>query len=180
MDHRRQYLQQLDQLDKTINAWYEKLRPVTAIQLRYQAAPGKWSILHVLAHLVKTEEVVLQYCRKKVQAADLRRVSPMTSLRASLLPLLVGKRLYRYKAPRVVAPAPDLEYTGLEDLFTEWEKVRKDWKQFIEQLPEDKLDKEVYRQPNLGRLGWKGTFIFFENHMKRHWKQIEEIVVSSQ
>lgn len=176
MDKRKELILQLDQLNEKINTWYERLRPASTLKLMHQPSPDQWSIMHVLAHLVKTEEVILQYCRKKIQATDLKRTSPLTTLRTSLLPLLVGRRLYHYKAPGVVAPTMDLKNISLEQLFTEWEKVRKDWRQFIEQLPEDKLDKEVYRQPTIGRLGWKGTFVFFENHMKRHWEQIDQLI----
>lgn len=176
MDKRKELIRHLEQLNEKINTWYERLRPVSTLMLMHQPSPGRWSIMHVLVHLVKTEEVILQYCRKKIQATDLKRTSPLTTLRTSLLPLLVGRRLYRYKAPGVVSPTMDLKSISLEQLFSEWEKVRKEWRQFIEQMPEDKLDKEVYRQPTLGRLGWKGTFVFFENHMKRHWEQIDQLI----
>jgi len=176
MDSRATYLAELDKIDQDKADWYLLLKDKSTDQLRYQPNPYVWSAFHILQHLIRTEATILQYCSKKVQAKDLKKVSLLTAAKTWYMQFALRQRVIKYRAPKYVKPddiAPDI---NLDEAFGQWTQVRKQWKDFIVSMPEDKLNKEVYKQPFAGRLGWYGTMKFIKGHMARHRVQLEKVL----
>lgn len=176
MDSRATYLAELENIDRDKAEWYTLLKDKSNDQLQYQPNPYTWSAFHILQHLIRTEATILQYCSKKVQAADLKKVNALTDLKTWYMQIALRQRVIKYRAPKYVKPdeiAPDIK---LDEAFEQWTRVRKQWKVFFLSMPEDKLDKEVYKQPFAGRLGWYGTMKFIKGHMARHRVQLEKVL----
>lgn len=176
MDIRAICLHKLDLINKEKDIWYRLLKDKTEEQLRFQPNEKVWSPLHIVQHLIRTEATVLQYCSKKIQADELDTVNGFTSLKMWYMQFALFQRFIKYRAPKFVMPdtvSPDMT---LDQAFDNWTEVRNQWKEFIITIPENKLDKEVYKQPFAGRLGWYGTLVFFEGHMARHMVQLKEVL----
>ncbi|MDZ4708072.1 MAG: DinB family protein [Saprospiraceae bacterium] len=176
MDSRANYLIALEHIEQDRSDWYNLLKDKSIAQLWFQPNPYVWSAFHILQHLIRTEATVLQYCTKKIQAADLKKVSALTTLKTWYMQFALYQRIIKYRAPNYVKPdelPPDIT---LDEAFKQWAQVRKQWKDFILSMPEDKLDKEVYKQPFAGRLGWYGTMQFLKGHMGRHRVQLDRVL----
>jgi uncharacterized protein YdaU (DUF1376 family) len=78
----------------------------------------------------------------------------------------------KFKAPPNVADDKLPNYATFADTNTRWQKIRADWTDFFEKMPEELADKAVYRHPRAARLGWNQMMSFFETHFARHSKQI--------
>jgi hypothetical protein len=82
----------------------------------------------------------------------------------------------KFKAPKsTIDHLP--EYIALDELQTRWNKSRAAWNSFLKEMPENLLDKAVFKHPRAGRIGWGHTFKFFQVHFDRHLKQIARCTV---
>lgn len=176
MDHRAIYMAAFEDIEQDKAAWYAVLKEKSNAQLRYQPHPYVWSAFHILQHVIRTEAMVLQYCSKKIQATDLKKVNALTALKTWYMQFALYQRIIKYRAPKYVKPDEIPPEISLDEAFGQWATVRKQWKDFLLSMPEDKLDKEVYKQPFAGRLGWYGTMKFFKGHLGRHWVQLNRVL----
>lgn len=123
-------------------------------------------------HLILTEELSLQYVRKKLSFdPKLEKVDFSTMIKQLLLRFYLNVPI-KFKAPDAVGDQSLPGFTTLADTRSRWMKVRQEWTQFLEQMPAELEDKAVYKHPLAGRLGWTGMLAFFQYHLERHEKQI--------
>ncbi len=157
--------------DAQIRQILETLSGYSDEQLNRKPANGGWSAIQTLHHLILSEELSLAYVRKKLSFNPVvDKVNIGTHWRSFLLNLYLGSPL-KFKAPAVVGDANLPAYATLADTRAYWEKTRQMWTQYLTALPDDLLDKQVYKQPFAGRLGWLQTIGFFQMHFRRHRKQ---------
>jgi len=140
--------------------------------LNMTALDGGWSAIQTAHHLILTEELSLRYVQKKLSfQPKLEKAGPDSWLRSQLLALYLFLPI-KFKAPDAVGDQSLPGFTALADTRSRWLNARQAWTTFLEQLPDDLLDKAVYRHPFAGRFGWLGMLRFFRNHFDRHKKQI--------
>lgn len=142
----------------------------------YIPGNGRWSISHILTHLLTSERLSLNYMKKKSQApvAILDTVGLTDDVRFFLLKLSQHLPV-RYKAPKVVlenTPAP-LSFDGL---VRDWEILRTEMHDFLQEIDPGKIDKKIYKHPIAGRLSAVHAVKFMTLHLNHHRSQIMAII----
>ncbi len=104
--------------------------PHAAAALNRAPAPGRWSALQVLHHVVESEAATLGYILKKMQAgASLPPAGLGSRLRRAVVQVGLALPL-RFRAPAVAAAVPDvIEPAALR---ARWDEVRSDWRELLE------------------------------------------------
>lgn len=140
--------------------------------LNMAAMDGGWSAIQTMHHLILVEELALQYVRKKLSfGADLPKVDFQARFRTAMLWFYLRLPV-KFKAPAAVNEDKLPGFTTFAKTKERWENIRREWTEFLQQLPEELQDKTVYRHVFLGRLSWPGMLRFFHFHFQRHRKQI--------
>lgn len=149
------------------------LEPFDDTVLNMAAIDGGWSAIQTMHHLILTEELALQYVRKKLSFnPELKKSGWDARWRTFALWFYLSLPI-RYKAPAAVNEEHLPGFTTLADTRKRWTKIREDWSGFLKDLDPGLIDKAVFRHPLIGRLSWAGMLKFFQYHLNRHRKQIE-------
>lgn len=164
-------LRQNDRYDVQVHQLFQDLSAHSDEQLNRKPANGGWSAMQVLHHLLLVEEFSLAYVRKKLSFhPTVEQVNLGTHLRSLFLSTYLRSPLKR-KAPPAVGDDNLPAFATLADTRARWVQTRQAWTQFFTDLPDHLLDKQVYKQPFAGRLGWPQTLDFFAAHFQRHRRQ---------
>lgn len=135
----------------------------------------KWSPVEQCYHVYLAENLSRQYCIKKLSfKPELEDAGLKTQLRVMALKAMERLPL-KFKAPKNIneqAFPPDL---NLETVRQVWAEDRKELKSFLENLDPALLNKEIYKQPSVGRLTIAGMLEFFQFHQDRHQEHIRKI-----
>lgn len=169
----QELISKLNQLDQDLELLFQGLAEYQYQDLNKPPAPGKWSATQVMHHLMLAESLSLKYCQKKLSFQPiLKKAGFLAFIRKIVLESYLRTPL-KWKAPKGLEtpflPAED----SLDNVMEQWRTQRSQLKQFIEQLPAQYLDKEVYKHPFGGRLSWDGMLDFFDAHFKHHLPQIK-------
>ena len=163
-----------------LNASYQKkvedllqdLNSTDDAVLNMTALDGGWSPVQTMHHLILTEELSLGYVRKKLSFNPrLDKPGPGAWVSEQLLKLYLGLP-FKFNAPPNVNDESLPGFTSLQDTRNRWLEIRKNWTDYLRDMPDDLLDKAVYKHPIAGRLGWTGMLRFYQHHFNRHRKQI--------
>lgn len=164
-------LRKNEQHNARIRQLFEELATYSDERLNRQPADGGWSAIQTLHHLILSEDLSLGYVRKKLSFNPaVEKVNFSTRLRSFLLAAYLNSPMKR-QAPAMITGENLPAFATLADTRARWEEVRQDWTNYLSNLPDNLLDKQVYKQPFAGRLGWLQTLDFFEAHFQRHRKQ---------
>lgn len=159
------YQGQVDQL-------LQSLEPYDDTVLNMAAMDGGWSVIQTIHHLILTEELALQYVRKKLSFnPELKPGGWDAWWRTVALRFYLSLPI-RFKAPAAVDTEKLPGFTSFSDTRKRWIKIREDWTDFLKTLSPDLIDKAVFRHPIVGRLSWTGMLKFLQYHLRRHGKQI--------
>ena len=162
----------LNALDQRISDLLFSLKPIPSDKLNIRPKENEWSVLQIVHHLILAEEGSLKYLKKKLSFnPKLNKVSLSSKLRLKLLTTWAYTPV-KFKAPDAISGEALPAQSTLEEVSNRWKIVRADMRAFLNKLPDDILDKEVYKHPFAGKLSLEGMLIFFEAHLDRHEKQI--------
>ena len=152
------------------------LAPHGAAALNRAPAPGRWSALQVLHHVVESEAATLGYIRKKMQAgASLPAAGLGSRLRRMVVQLGLALPL-RFRAPAVAAAVPGV--VEPDTLRARWDEVRAGWRELLEAFPPDLEGRLVFRHPFAGRMGLADTLAVLQAHLHHHVPQVERALDS--
>lgn len=159
-------------LESDLNALFSSLTGYSSDLLQQKPAPGAWSVLEIMQHLMIVEEKSLGYVQKKTSYPD-QLVHAGLSARFRNVFLKFFLRLpIRVKAPKVVNESNFDETATFETLVSKWRQQREELLDFLENAPEEWTRKLVYRHAIAGRLTMDGMLILFRDHFARHYQQI--------
>ena len=79
----------------------------------------------------------------------------------------------KVKAPAVVNEDHFDPEATFENLVSEWYELRQEIKYFLDNAPNEWLNKLTYRHAFAGRMTFDGMLLFFRYHFTRHRKQID-------
>jgi hypothetical protein len=162
------------QLEINRQALFEKIDAIDDDLVKFKPDAHSWSIVQVCHHLILSEELSLQYLNKKLQYnSPIAQAGIWAFLRSSFINYALRFPI-RYRAPKRVSEFPEtLEWI---DLKSRWVTVRIGMRERLEKIPEEYLDKLVYKHPSIGRLTIDQMLTFFKNHIFRHEKQIDRLI----
>jgi len=143
------------------------------------APEGKWSILKILSHLITGERTGLEYVNKKVLGID-RAGDTGIFDEVKMLVLILSQRLpfVKYKAPRFIEERTKVLST-LEDVEHEWNQLRREWKAFLERIPDKHVNRKIFKHVVAGRLNVEHGLRFFGEHVTHHMPQIRERIIGN-
>lgn len=168
-------LQQLNILEESRRSLMSLCEQVPEESLQRQPQPGKWSVMQIITHLITSEQLSLNYIRKKSQGIkDLPNTGIGADARMFLLK--ISQRIpLKYKAPKVVVQHTP-ETLSFEKSRQAWENLRKELHSFIINMESQDLKKAIYKHPVGGRLNILQALIFFQEHFNHHLPQINRLI----
>jgi hypothetical protein len=140
-----------------------------------QAPSGKWSANQVLAHLITSEKLSVQYMKKKVlgiqETTDTNWVQDVR-----MWVFKISQRLpLRYQAPKLVVERTP-SYPALEALAMDWDLVRTELKGLLETIPGALIKRRIYKHPVAGRINVQQGMTFFAEHIIHHQHQLKRLL----
>ena len=151
----------LDRLDLKLDQLTDILKQEPGEYLEHKPDPTAWSVLQILEHLRRSEELSGAYIRKKALAGNALPNHDFRSwFREVALRWFLNKP-FKFKAPKVV-----------NEQISHWRSERINLREWLQGCPPEYFKKQGYRHPFAGRMTVNGMLKFFEWHFDRHSKQI--------
>ncbi len=166
--------QKCDQLLASLtDHWSLQLSAISTLspeQFIQAPAEGKWSVGQVMWHLYNAERGSLAYIKKKCQYPDQLQSADFAARKNAWMVKTYLKFPIPVKAPAAAGVPP--EQVSLEEINKKWQRSRAALSDFINTTDPVILAKQVYKHPLAGRMDMAGALGFFDQHQKRHNKQI--------
>lgn len=150
------------------------LKKIPSEKLNFQPE-GKWSINHIVAHMIAAERLSVMYLTKKIQAINEVEDTGLVE-ELKMIGLIISQRLpFKFKAPKIVVEhtAKDQDLAQLEG---EWIKVRADLKKLLEKISDNHIKRSIYKHVRAGKLNIQHALIFFGEHVIHHRPQINKLL----
>lgn len=140
--------------------------------LNTSPAPSAWSVLQVIQHIMVTEGISLAYITKKLSyKSDIPKAGLNSKLRRLALSFIFTLP-FKYKAPQILDFLPEI--TNMQLITAKWTAQRLDFYDFLDKMPDNVLDSEIWRHQIVGKMNISQMIDFFDSHFDRHQKQIEK------
>lgn len=170
--NRTQLITQLQGLNGELDQLLKSLSSYAHQALNQPPKEGAWSVMQVLHHIRLAEYYSHKYCEKKLSfKPQLGEAGWQENLRGKLVKWYL-QLPFKVQAPTNMSGDALPVESRLMDLEAEWKEQRKVLQLFFEDLPEEYVNKAVYKHPMGGRLSFAGMLDFYEAHFRRHQKQI--------
>ena len=163
-----------DNLELDRKNLFSKLERVDKDILNFKPQENKWSIIQVIHHLYKSEQLSIVYIKRKLRDTQNINKSGIGSLARSLLLEWALRFPTKFKAPKNVSDVPD---TAELELYSEkWTRIRNDLIEIIENSNVEILKSDIFKHPSVGEMNMVHTLKFMQAHFKNHKKQIDTIL----
>ncbi len=166
----------LDELDAELKAVLNYLSQFSNEEMNLKPAPDAWSVAQILQHLILSEEISLNYIKKKIQyhQGDIKKGGAASRLRALLLSTSL-KQPFKLTAPEAVSKNLPIN-SDFEELKKLWLINRAQLRNYLNSIDAAFLDAEIYKHPVAGKMDVWGMLSFFEAHVQRHEKQVRKTI----
>ncbi len=165
---------QFNKLEKLTDELIRGVESTTTDQLHYNP-PDKWSLSQVFAHLIASEQLSIQYLKKKTLAIEEQPDTGFTE-ELKMLVLIISQRLpFKFKAPKVVTDHTPA-FNNLAEIVTTWNQTRAELKELLNGISADHLKRKIYKHPVAGKLNIRQTLRFFREHLIHHTPQIKRLL----
>jgi len=168
---RKELLKAFEAAEADRKALLAKLDAYGEDVLTRKPAPDAWSVVEVLAHLVKAETGTLNYLRKKLEVGGHRKASPFAGLRKSFLNFVLGLPI-KFKAPKVAQLDKGVSMSYAEAK-AQWIAVREGLGNEYQRIDEALIVHDLFKHPFAGKLNLVQSTEFMRQHMLRHVGQVE-------
>jgi len=168
---------QFAKLERQKETLLEQLAEWDSPLLTFRSAPGQWSALEVLDHIVKTESAILAVMRS--HAASSRTVPAPDRLRGFLLTILFLTPA-RVKAPGSVKAIVPSENASFVSLSAAWTETRAELEDFLASLPRKRMEAAMFQHPVAGWMTLPRTLRFLSAHIIHHVFQLRRLSAASQ
>lgn len=130
-----------------------------------------WSVVEVMAHLVKAETGTLNYLRKKLEVGGHQKASPFAGLRKAFLNFVLGLPI-KFKAPKVAQLDRSVTMSYAEAK-AQWNAVREALGAEYAAINPALIAHDLFKHPFAGKLNLVQSTEFMRQHMVRHIGQID-------
>jgi len=162
--------EKLKQLNAETEKIYDSLTGIATEKLSDQTYG--WSIIQVFSHLNDAESASLKYMQKKVQAGEKMQESGSGNTFRMWWTNQALKSSLKWGAPSYISNPPTYEY---DEIKKKWSETRKAIQQFVDDYPEQWMNKLVYKHPMGGRQNLERAVDSFVYHQIHHVHQINRI-----
>lgn len=169
-----QLLRQYQGIQKIKTDLLNKIKTVDEEQLNRKPSDGSWSLGQVYYHCYLAEYGTIKTIEKNLKENKVKLESQFLDTWRNRLLLLVLQSPIKFKAPKVVSKVPDkITYKEIEDYFTSSTAA---FQTILAQLPEDILNKRIFKHPIAGLFNIEQTLNFVGEHYKHHIMQIDRML----
>jgi len=155
---------------------FAKLEKKDESELNFHPGKYKWSVIQVMHHLIITEQLSTGYINKKLTyRTNIKKSGLGAAIRFFVLKSML-QMPFRFKAPKIVSEVPD--NGNFKETKNQWDQVRKEMRELLDNLPEEFLNKNIFKHAIAGKMNIYQTLSFMEEHFKHHVKQIDRIMKS--
>lgn len=164
----------LNELNALIEDIFKGVENYSHEQLAAQPSENEWSILQIIEHLRVSEALSINYLNFKKTQSD---TYTKTGVKEKFNVFMLKKRMEspkKIKAPEVKGLSPKPDGLVLQEVIESWRTVRSQIKAYFEETDEESFSKNMYKQPVIGRINLFQMLQFFEYHIKRHQRQIQD------
>lgn len=161
-------------LEKQKEQLIKQVEETTTTQLHAHLA-GKWSLSQLFAHLITSEQLSVQYLKKKILAIE---EQPNTGIieELKMLVLIISQRLpFKFKAPKVVVDHTPA-FSNVDEIKTAWNQTRSELKDLLSRFSHQHLKRKIYKHPVAGKLNIVQAMRFFQEHLIHHTPQIKRLL----
>ncbi len=153
---------------------FEKLKEIDNQTLNLKPNPEKWSIIQIIHHLYKSEQLSIVYIKRKINnTQNIKKSGTASFIRGKLLEWAL-KFPAKLKAPENVSDVPD--FAELDIYKIEWEKLRNNLSEIIENTDSKLLMSDIFKHPSIGNMNIIYALKFMHAHFNHHKKQIDKIL----
>ncbi|MGI4734562.1 MAG: DinB family protein [Janthinobacterium lividum] len=175
MTHRLHLLvEQLDRATEQALASAEALGPRAYVA----PVPGQWAAAQVIHHLLTAEKAIVRALQKALTTSpnSWRLGTLKNRLRSLLLRLALRLPGLKFKVPPTLPPPPAPEdLQPLPELREQWNSIRRQLEQVLNEFPGSKLGHTVFRHPRAGWLTVGQTVLSILDHTLHHQQQLNRI-----
>jgi len=145
-------------------------------ELNYHPGKDKWSVIQVMHHLIIIEQLSIGYINKKLTyKTNIKKSGFSAAIKVFVLKLLL-RMPFRFKAPKIVSEVPNSgDFNQVKD---QWDQTRKELRKLLDNLPEEFLNKNIFKHALAGKMNIYQMLSFMDEHFKHHVKQIDRILKS--
>lgn len=146
----------------------------TEEELSRRPGEDRWSVKHVIAHLLEAEALSLGFIEKEAAKKDELKKSGVKEFFYSLLLKWALRSPKRFKAPaRLKVEFPDRRYV---DLKQEWNALRIRMRKMLENFPTDAFRACVFEHPFAGPMNIVQAIRFITEHVRHHQGQVHRTI----
>lgn len=168
---RERLLKAFDAMEAERHALVKRLDALPADKLIQKPTPESWSVVEVMAHLVKAETGTLNYLRKKLEVGGHRKADAWSGLRKVMLSIAISLP-FKYKVPKVAQLDKDMDFSYAE-VILQWDHVRAALRKEYATIDPKLIGHDLFKHPFAGKLNLEQSTSFMHGHMSRHIGQID-------
>ena len=163
---------QLKKLDQKLTLLLRDLQHYSDAKLNESPQKGAWSVLQIMQHLMQAELGAVKYIEKKLSFEPaLEKAGMMSNMRALALNTFMSVPI-KIKAPDGVSGDNLLTDLTFWDVAKQWKQQRNELEIFINNLPSELFEVDLYKHPLTGKMSIGNMLTFFNKHVDRHTSQI--------
>lgn len=170
---------QLKQLDIELIELLKILKDYSEKTLNKKPGQNKWSVIQVMNHLILVEGYGKSYVEKKLSFNPKLQKAGIGGTWRKFIMSTIVKFPFKIKAPDLVTGDNLPVESGFWETAKKWKQQREELRTFLEAIPQDHFNKELYKHPLAGKMSLYGLMDFNVAHFKRHKKQINKILEKS-
>lgn len=164
-------------LERARGALIAELRGYSDDALNAPPAPGAWSALQTVQHVIRAEQGTVAYVGKKTAHPEAVERAPLkATLRSAVLTLFLRSPL-RFAAPPFTAEIPPR--STLAETAALWETARGELEELLRTFPPELRGASVFRHPRLGPMRLPHALRFMREHLRRHRGQIDRALAAA-
>ena len=157
-------------LEQTRDAVAASVKGLSDAQLKFKAAPDRWSVAETLEHIAKAEDFIFQNVTDKIMKAPAGPADRDTAKIDAMVLAMIPDRSHKAQAPPPLVPTSS--WTPAESL-DHFLKSRAKTIAFLESTPD--LREHAADSPLGQPLDAYEWLLFIGAHSERHTKQILEV-----
>ena len=157
-------------LEQTRDGVVESVKGLSEAQMKFKAAPDRWSVAETLEHIAKAEDFIFQNVTDKIMKAPAGPADRDTAKIDAMVLAMIPDRSHKAQAPPPLVPTSS--WTPAESL-DHFLKSRAKTIAFLESTPD--LREHAADSPLGQPLDAYEWLLFIAAHSERHTKQILEV-----
>jgi hypothetical protein len=160
-------------LEQNRERLYDQIEKLDVKQLNYRPLEGKWSIIQIIFHIIKAEQITVISINKEIRNTANKTKFGLYSLIRSFLLRYALRSPLKFKAPPLLRNIPS-DY-DIHELKTKWITVRSKLHNALGEITDESAKKYMFEHPYAGRLSIYQTMDFLVEHFNHHYRLIKRL-----